>query len=351
LAGVAAGLFCNPAAMAAGALALPLRQKVATGNATLSPLAADADTIYFCGDRRAGAVNIADGGVLWNAELAAGEAYQFRPRVAGQSVVFSGQRGLAVHNARDGAAVWRRAAELQAGVPMLSESRIVFGDGHQIVSVDLTSGKEVWRFAGVPDTLANYAPAQAGATVFAAPGDGRLYALDAGSGRLLWQHDGREEWQYLRQLRIHGDILVAGSYKEKLFGIAVADGRRLWEFNAGNFINSQVVEGGVAYLWSPTGFIYAVEATTGAVLWRHETTDYGDKAGNWGPLMAELVVADGKLLALDMFDVLHVLRTSDGEAEGHHRVPARIRHAVLPLANGDLAFPSQQGEVIVTGGV
>jgi hypothetical protein len=52
-----------------------------------------------------------------------------------------------------------------------------------------------------------------------------------------------------------------------------------------------------------------------------------------------------------MFDVLHVLRTSDGEAEGHHRVPARIRHAVLPLANGDLAFPSQQGEVIVTGGV
>lgn len=351
LTGVAAGLLFNAAAVPASQTDLPLRWRAVTGNTVLSPPATDGSYVFFCGDRTTGAVDPTSGAAMWRRDVPDGKAYQFRPRTGGGLVVFSGQRGLSVHNAKDGAVIWQRAAEQQAGVPMVGESQIVFGDGHQIIAVDLATGREHWRHAGVPDTLANYAPAQSGSTVLAAPGDGRLYALDAASGRLLWQRDGRTDWQYLRQLRVHGDILVGGTYKEKLFGISVWDGRDLWQFNAGNFINSHIVADGSAYLWSPTGFIYAVDAVSGAVRWRHETTDYGDRAGNWGPLMAELVVEGNRLLALDMFDVLHVLDTANGNALAHLKVPAAIRHAVLPLAGGGLAFPAQSGELIITSGV
>ena len=351
LAVVIAGLGFSPAVTRSHANALAEKRRWATGNAILSPPASDGRNVYFCGDRRAGAISPAAESPLWQTTLADDVAFQFRPRVGGRAVVFCGQRGLAVHDTEDGRLIWQRPAAIQTGVPLVTAGQIVLGDGHEIVALDVASGKEQWRFAGVPDTLTNYAPVQSRSTILAAPGDGRLYALDAASGQLLWQKDGREDWQYLRQLKVHDGILVAGSYKEKLFGIAVADGRELWQFNAGNFINSQAVADGVAYLWSPTGFIYAVDAVSGAVRWRHETTDYGDRAGNWGPLMAELVVEGDKLLALDMFDVLHVLDTADGKALAHLKVPAKVRHAVLPFGEAGLAFPTHAGEIVVTSGI
>ena len=349
--GAAAGLIFSPAASRSEVTKLALRKRWDTGNTSLSPPSADATHIYFCGDRRAGALDPGADAPVWQFELSSDLAFQFRPRVGGSSVVFSGQRGLAVHAAKTGTALWQRSARIQTGVPMVSDSQIVLGDGHEIVALDLATGEEKWRHAGVPDTLTNYAPVQSGATVLAAPGDGRLYALDANTGGLIWQRDGREDWQYLRQLRVQGDILVGGSYKEKLFGISVTDGRELWQFNAGNFINSHAVADGSAYLWSPTGFIYAVDVATGDVRWRVETTDYDDSNSNWGPLMAELVVAGSKLLALDMFNVLHVLATADGKVLAHVKVPAAVRHAVVPFAQGGLAFPTQSGEMIVTDAV
>jgi len=351
LTGIAAGLVASPAASRAEAHVLKLRRRWATGNAVISPPSSDGALVYYCGDKTAGALNPASDTPHWRCQLADNAALQFRPRLGGGNVVYCGQRGLTVHNTADGSLIWQRAAAIQTGVPMVSDTQVVLGDGHEIVALDLASGKEQWRHAGVLDTLTSYAPVQSGTTILAAPGDGRLYALDAVSGRLLWQRDGREDWQYLRQLRVHGDILVGGSYKEKLFAISIADGRELWQFNAGNFINSHLVAEGSAYLWSPTGFIYAIDAVTGMIRWRHETTDYDDNHANWGPLMAELVVVAGKLLALDMFDVLHVLDTMDGKALAHVKVPGKIRHAVLPLADGSLVFPSHQGEIVLTDGV
>ncbi|MBK8457097.1 MAG: PQQ-binding-like beta-propeller repeat protein [Phyllobacteriaceae bacterium] len=233
-------------------------------------------------------------------------------------------------------------------MPLLAGEALYFGDGHEIVAVEARTGKERWRHAGVPDTLASYAPAISGDTVLAGPGDGRLYALSAADGEVLWRQDRSGEWQYLRQLHVHEGILVAGSYKEKLFGVAIADGRALWEFNAGNFINSHHVADGSAYLWSPTGFVYAIDATSGKVRWRHETTDYDSGAGNWASLMAELVVADGKLVALDMANIMHVLAVDDGAELARASVGEPIRHAVLPLPGAGFVFPSMRGELLLS---
>jgi outer membrane protein assembly factor BamB len=351
LTGLAAGVIVFPLAAGAEAARLEFVKKWNTGNAALSPPASDSRRIFFCGDSRAGAVDLLDESGSWHVTPPDGWSYQFRPRLTEGIVVFGGQRGYSAHAAEDGAELWRCRAKIQMGVPHLNDRQIVFGDGHHIVALDLFTGKELWRHAGVPDTLTNYAPTQWQSTILAAPGDGRLYALQAETGALLWQHDGRESWQYLRQLRMAEGVLVAGSYKEKLFGISAQDGRELWQFNAGNFINSQIVADGSAYLWSPTGFIYAVDAHSGVVRWRHETTDYGNRQGNWGPLMAELVVHKNRLLALDMFNVLHVLDTLTGKAVGEWQVGAPVRHAVLRLSDGKLVFPHQNGDIVVTNGI
>lgn len=346
---LAAGLLARPAASAQGAGTLVPHAVVDTGNRVLNPPAFADGLIVFSGDRTVGAVDPGTGALVWRTELPDGHPAHFRPRPGGGLAVIGGRRGLAAYETATGQLLWRRNAAIQSGVPSLSDGAIHVGDGHEIVALDAASGALLWRHAGVPDTLASYAPVVAGGLVLAGPGDGRLYGLAIGDGRPAWIVDRSEAWQYLRQLHVHDGILVAGSYKEKLFGIAVADGRALWEFNAGNFINSHHVAGGTAYLWSPTGHIHAIDAASGKVAWRHETTDYDDSAGNWASMLAELIVHDGRLLALDMADVLHVLSVTDGRELARHPVGMPIRHAVLPLPDGMLAFPGMSGRLLIAG--
>lgn len=345
---LAAGLFAGPAfgARAGETPTLKTRARLDTGNATLNPPAFGDRRIVYCGDRTAGATDAA-GKALWRIDLPDGRAAHFRPRLANDLALIGGRGGLVALDPETGETLWRRGAAIQTGVPALAGELACFGDGHEIVAVEARTGKERWRFAGVPDTLGSYAPAIAGDVVLAGPGDGRLYALSAVDGSLLWKADRSAEWQYLRQLHVHEGILVAGSYKEKLFGVSIADGKPLWEFNAGNFINSHHVADGAAYLWSPTGFIYAVDAASGKVRWRHETTDYDETHGNWASLMAELVTADGKLFALAMDDVLHVLSTGDGAEAMRYAVGAKARHAVLPLGENRFAFPLTDGSLLL----
>jgi hypothetical protein len=126
--------------------------------------------------------------------------------------------------------------------------------------------------------------------------------------------------QYLRQLHLSGDLLVAGGYTERLYGISVQNGVVLWAFNAGNLINSHRVSIETAYLWSLTGWVNAIDTATGQACWRHRTTDHTDAAANWAAVMAELVVEDRRLYALAMDGVLHVLDTEAGEPSGRQNI-------------------------------
>ena len=136
---------------------------------------------------------------------------------------------------------------------------------------------------------------------------------------------------------IHNDILVAGGYHDELFGINLGDGAIVWRFNAGNFINSQLVADGKVYFWSPTGWIYALDANSGVVLWRHKTIDYMDKSRpqNWASVMAELVAHDRHLYILAMDHVLHVLDLNTGDELAIHRLPLAVKPSSALTAQED----------------
>lgn len=346
-----AGLCLGPAVgHADGTAPLTVRHLWPTDNSRISPMSEASGRLFYSGDLSLGAVSPAGGDQLWSHRHGFAEPAVFRPRLSASLMVTGGRRWLAAYDQISGKEVWRYEARIQTGVPLVEEDALFFGDGHEIVSLDTVSGAERWRFAGIPDTLAAYAPAASVDTVFAGPGDGHLYALDRITGGLRWSKDISRDWQYLRQISVADGILVAGAYKEILAGIALEDGGRLWSFNAGNFINSQHVAGGAAHLWSPTGWIYAISLASGRVKWRHRTTDYAGSAGNWASVLAEIASRAGQLHVLSMDNVLHVLDMEDGSEVAARPVPGRIRHAVLPLADGSgLAFPTTDAEVLLTG--
>lgn len=347
LQGLCAGLIFRPAPGFAQAK-LPALVQFATGNQRLNPLAAVSGGIGFSGDQTVGLWAEASSALAWSKPHGFDTPTEFRPRSAGGMLLTGGRKWLAAHDLATGAEVWRHVARIQTGVPYVTESHVVFGDGHVVTALDTRTGALQWQFAAVPDTLVSYAPTGTADTVFVGPGDGHLYALGLADGRLRWSLNVQDQWQYLRQIQVEGDVLVAGTYKELLIGVSLLDGKKLWQFNAGNFINSQHVAQGVAYLWSPTGWLYAISTRSGQVLWRHLTTDYDDSEGNWASVLAEVQSREGALYILDLGNVIHSVDTATGTSHRSAALPGKVRHAVLPLADGRLAFPTEAGEILLT---
>ncbi len=322
-------------------------QRWTTGNSRLAPPTVIGQRVLCAGDRTLGLFEVGAETPIWSIPHRLAEGAVFRPRLAADVVVCGGRREIGAWRVATEEPLWRYQARVQIGVPCVSGDSIFFGDGHELVALKLDSGVPRWRFATTADTLISYAPVATDTTVYVGPGDGRLYALSILDGRLLWAQNRVNTWQYLRQLHISDHILVAGSYKEKLYGIDIDNGDLLWEFSAGNFINSHHVSKGVAYLWSPTGWLYAVDTKSGGVRWRHRTTDYRGEQHNWGSLIAELATFDDRLYALDLHNVVHVLRTVDGAEVESYASTESLKAFVQPVAKAGVLLGAPSGDLLL----
>ena len=345
LAALAAGGFCPACIVSAASNTPTVLSSWDSANRALVPLAWLHDHILFCGDTSLGCIDPQLQDAVWNRPHQLSSPAVYRPRAAGQLVITGGQREMGAWDFETGMPRWQHQALIQIGTPFVTSERTYVGDGHELLALNNTTGAIDWRFAGTPDTLASYAPTVAAGTVFFGPGNGLLYALNQADGGLKWKLDDSNEWQYIRQMYVTGDVLVAGSYTELLYGIAINSGNILWRFKAGNFINSHHVAGDTAYLWSPTGWIYAIDVASGRVRWRHQTSRYGKSAANWGPLMAELATFENKLFCLDMNQVLHVLDLRDGKELQRLAFAHDLRPTVLALAHQRAAVATDRGEI------
>lgn len=135
-------------------------------------------------------------------------------------------------------------------------------------------------------------PAVAGGVVYAPNDNGRLYALDLRTGRMLWSSWGRNE------IMTTPIVLAsaAGSPSEVIFGVGNS-----------NFSYSQAVRFGVAgaAVTRGTGFsaLDAVSATTGRLLWSVPTS---------GEVMATPILAGGNVVFADGAGQVEAVNPSSG---------------------------------------
>lgn len=327
--------------------ALPILGRWPSEDRRLAPASVIGNGVVFAGESRLGLLDLSRESMTWNIRHHLPGGARFRPRTAAEIVICGGQSEIAAWRPGETQALWRYRARDQIGAPCLNGESVCFGDGHRLLVLDAESGRPRWHFDAIADTRISYAPVVAGDTLYVGPGDGRLYALSLTDGQLRWQVNRIDEWQYLRQLHVDGSSLIAGSYKEKLHGLDLANGQQTWEFSAGNFINSHHVAAGLAFLWSPTGWIFAIDTATGKTRWRHRTTDYRDSQRNWGALMAELTSDASSVYALDLNHVLHVLAREDGRSRGDFKLPEPVRPFVTLIDENRLLCASNSGDLLL----
>jgi outer membrane protein assembly factor BamB len=160
-------------------------------------------------------------------------------------------------------------------------------DGN-IYALNAATGVQEWRTGvGAPiDASPAVAPDGDRTEVFAGAEDGNVYALAGASGQFaqtLWTFPTGGAVESSPTLT--GGVVYVGSDSGTVYAINSGSGQAVWNFATGGpVVSSPAVANGVVYVGSDDGNVYAINAATGAELWSFTTG---------GPVVSSPAVANG----------------------------------------------------------
>jgi len=185
----------------------------------------------------------------------------------------TGRGGTTAFDAATGKLLWRVGGQ-QRGGP-IPGPKAVFTTNHEMgaSALDPKTGKPIWRAPEM--VLASYIDmAYDGSNLYIAGFAGKLWALDAATGKLRWEHvhqPGDRAGACLSTPVIGEGILIYGggapdSITALLWGLDPATGREIWRTPAG-CAKGLALSGGIVVMTSG-GLMTGLDARTGKVLWR-----------------------------------------------------------------------------------
>ncbi len=164
----------------------------------------------------------------------------------------------------------------------------------EIHAIDLVSGDRLWRFA--TGRTVTSTPAVVGSTVFVGSFDGHLYALDASAGDPLWRVDTGAP--IASSPVTYEDLVLIGSRSYELLGLRSTDGEIVWRrYQWFSWVESTAtIRDGMAYIGTSDGQrLFAYDAKNGTLLWELDT---GGSA--WSqPAVSESTVFQGTVGVAD----------------------------------------------------
>lgn len=245
-----------------------LRWKFRTGDVVhASPAYADGLVYVGSWDGRLYALDARSGQERWQFQggldplIFNQQGFQSSPSVA-DGVVYSGSRDAHVYalDARTGQEKWRFAtgASWVISTPAVSQGRVYFGTSDTALYhvVDAATGRQVLQQPSLAYIFSS--PSIAGDVVLVGVLNGTLQARDKASGALLWTFrteasQANAGWALTSAGRINGAMLYPSNWHD-----ATALGAQR-QFGVGAIFSSPLVVGGVIYVGSADGRLYALE--------------------------------------------------------------------------------------------
>jgi len=150
----------------------------------------------------------------------------------------------------------------------------------EVVALDAETGKVRWKVTMAPTESS---PLVAGGLVYVGDWSGKLYALNAHSGRVVWTY-GKLVWKAGAQQRLgsrgtfystpavaYGRVYI-GSTDGKMYSFGATSGKLRWSHGTGSYVYaSPAVWNRRVYAGSYDGTIYCWDAATGDVRWKFKT--------------------------------------------------------------------------------
>lgn len=293
---------------------------------TLLVPAVDGDVIYTSDSKgQVFAVNRTTGKSIWRVKLD-------EPVSAGVGVG-NGILLLGTYDAEvialdmeNGAERWRSTLSSEVLAPPQTNGSIVVAqsfDG-RLTALDYATGEERWTYEATMPVLTlrgDATPLIAGSTVYAGFANGKIVALEAADGLLIWEQrvaipQGRSELERMVDVDasplLVGNILFVVGYQGELLALSRANGRPLWSQPVSSFSDLAAGEGKV-YVTVANSSIEAYATNNGRLAWENEQL-LRRKLTAPTAFQSYVAVAD------EEGGYLHLLSQSDGEIVARRRI-------------------------------
>ena len=321
------------------------------GDVISSPTVAGQTVYVGSGDGRLYALDRTAGTRKW--AFAARNPIPSSPAVGGGAVYFGTRDGqfFAV-DAASGRQRWKvstgplvpwpwghESGDVYTSSPAFANGVVYFGAGDgRVYAVDAATGKERWRAQTGGRVRAS--PAVDASRVYVGAADGRVYAFDRASGAERWKFDtegvklnsggfGYDRRTVQSSPAVSNGTVFVGARDGWIYAIDAATGTERWRFDHKiSWINtSPAIVDGVVYAGSSDAqFVQALDAATGKELWRTTT----------GTTWSSPAVAGDIVYAGDGMGRLHALDRKSGKALWSFRTGSTVHSS--PTPTGDLVF-------------
>jgi outer membrane protein assembly factor BamB len=227
--------------------------------------------------------------IVWSSQLGKTERYDYTPALeAGFVYAVNTQGDLVKLGAENGRQEWRVNADeaISGGVGVGGGLVLVGTNRGNVLAYDV-SGKLVWKSQLSSEVLS--APRYFDGMVIARSGDNRIYGLDAVDGSRKWVYERKVPALSLRStagIVVDGGAVYAGFSGGKMAAVRADNGKLLWEATVAvpkgvteieriaDITSLPVVAGPVVYAVAYQGRIAAVDRVNGKVLWNRQISSY-----------------------------------------------------------------------------
>ena len=245
-------------------------------------------------------------------------------------------------SASDGEEVWRSEIGSEVLAPPVAGEDLVFVrtiDG-RLLALERSDGSIRWSFDNQVPVLTlrgTGTPVYADGVVFAGFANGMVAAVRAENGEPIWQHrvmlpEGRSELDRMVDVDstpvLVGGVLYVAAYQGRLKALRASDGSLLWEREIPSHVD--LAEGySQIYVVDDDDVVHAIDRRTAEEVWSQRGLFRRDLSGP--------IAFSNYLVVGDADGWLHVLAQSDGRFLGRIKVDGKgIRSRAL--VSGDLFY-------------
>jgi outer membrane protein assembly factor BamB len=167
---------------------------------------------------------------------------------------------------------WQRTVGPTESSPLLLGNRLYVGDWDgRVWALDARTGRTIWRRKPARAAIKGAVSSTAG-RLYVGSYDGHVYCLGAQKGRLIWKAKAQRRLYgnsrfYSTPALAYGRVYI-GSTDGKVYSFGATTGRLLWSHGTGGYVySSPAVWNRLVFAGSYSGRFFAFDAATGDVRW------------------------------------------------------------------------------------
>ncbi|AQA19669.1 outer membrane protein assembly factor BamB [Halioglobus japonicus] len=302
----------------------------------------DGDTIYAASaNGEVKAISRERGKQVWKTDLEM--ALSGGVGVSGDALLLGSSDGSVLKlDASNGDLLWSTRLQGEVLAPPQGNGRVVVAQTYdgKLQGLDFATGERLWTYdSNVPvlTIRGTSTPILYNNTVYAGFANGRVLAFDAQTGAIDWEvrvaiSQGRSEIERIVDvdgtMALVGSELYAASYQGRVVAIDAASGRKIWQKDVSSF--SGVSQGfGNVYVTDDDGTMSAYLRNGQGLRWQQDALSFRE--------LSRPTPVSSYVAVTDFEGVLHLVSQVDGEFVGRTKVGGDGARADM-LADGNLLY-------------